>query len=100
MYRIIGGDQKEYGPVTAEHLRRWVAEGRVNAQTSVQAEGTVNGSRCPTFPAFADLLGAKPAGGRVPIAYGAPGGTAADGRFSRGDGSANRALRGAVLETW
>ena len=29
MYKIIGGDQKEYGPVTAEQLRLWVTEGRV-----------------------------------------------------------------------
>ena len=35
MYKIIGADQKEYGPVTAEQLRQWIAEGRVNGQTSV-----------------------------------------------------------------
>ena len=37
MYKIIGADQKEYGPVSAEQLRQWIAEGRVNGQTKVQA---------------------------------------------------------------
>jgi len=37
MYTIIGGDQKQYGPVTAEELRRWIAEGRADAQTQVLA---------------------------------------------------------------
>ena len=39
MYKIIGADQKEYGPVTAEELRKWIAEGRANSQTLVQEEG-------------------------------------------------------------
>jgi hypothetical protein len=39
MYRIIGADGREYGPVTADQLREWIAEGRANAQTRVQAEG-------------------------------------------------------------
>jgi hypothetical protein len=39
MYKIIGADGKEYGPVTAEQLKQWMAEGRANAQTRVLAEG-------------------------------------------------------------
>ena len=62
MYTIIGGDQKEYGPVTAEQLRRWIAEGRVNGQTSVQAEGTTEWKPLAAFPEFADAFAAKPAG--------------------------------------
>ena len=38
MYKIIGADQKEYGPITAEQLRQWLAEGRVNLQTKVLPE--------------------------------------------------------------
>ena len=37
MYKIIGANQTEYGPVSAEQIRQWIAEGRVNAQTSAQA---------------------------------------------------------------
>ena len=40
MYRIIGADGREYGPVTADQVREWIAEGRVNVQTRVLAEGT------------------------------------------------------------
>ncbi len=33
MYKIIGADGKEYGPVTAEQLKQWIADGRVNGNT-------------------------------------------------------------------
>lgn len=39
MYTIIGADGKEYGPVTADRLRDWIAAGRANAQTRIKAEG-------------------------------------------------------------
>jgi hypothetical protein len=35
MYKIVGDDGKEYGPVTAEQLRQWQSEGRVNVNTRV-----------------------------------------------------------------
>lgn len=38
MYKIIGADRGEYGPVTLEQLRHWIAEGRVNRQTSAKSE--------------------------------------------------------------
>lgn len=50
MYKIIGGDGKEYGPVSADDLRRWIAEGRVNAQTRVQAEGGADWRPLGEFP--------------------------------------------------
>ena len=40
MYRIIGKDGQQYGPVTAEQLRGWIAENRANAQTLVQTDGS------------------------------------------------------------
>jgi hypothetical protein len=40
MYKIIGGDGKEYGPVTVEQIRAWIAGGRANLATKVRAEGT------------------------------------------------------------
>jgi GYF domain 2 len=66
MYRIIGGDQKEYGPVTAEDIRRWIAEGRVNAQTSVTAEGITEWKPLSAFPEFADQLLSRAAPGQPP----------------------------------
>ena len=60
MYKIIGADQKEYGPVTADQLRQWVAEGRVSGQTSVWSEGAGEWKALSAFPEFADLLADKP----------------------------------------
>lgn len=39
MYTIVGGDGQKYGPVSAEELRRWIAQGRANGQTMTQADG-------------------------------------------------------------
>jgi hypothetical protein len=57
MYKIIGADGKEYGPVTAEQLRQWMAEGRVNHQTSVQVDGA---SRWQTLASLPEFGGAVP----------------------------------------
>lgn len=34
-YKILGGDGKEYGPVTFEQMQAWVRDGRVNGGTQV-----------------------------------------------------------------
>ncbi|PAW86013.1 MAG: hypothetical protein B9S33_08930 [Pedosphaera sp. Tous-C6FEB] len=39
-YRIIGGDGKQYGPVPATVLLRWINDGRVDSDTSVKVDGT------------------------------------------------------------
>jgi hypothetical protein len=70
MYKIIGGDRKEYGPVSAEDLRRWIAEGRLNAQSSIQSEGSAEWKPLSTFPEFADLLEAQV--GQAPPAGASP----------------------------
>lgn len=66
MYKIIGADQKEYGPVTADQITQWLAAGRVNALTRTQAVG---GEWKPLseFPEFAAALGQ-----RAPAASSAP----------------------------
>ena len=56
MYKIIGTDQKEYGPVTPEDLRRWISEGRVDANTRVQLQGETEWKPLSAFPEFADVL--------------------------------------------
>ncbi len=56
MYTIIGGDQKEYGPVTAEEVRQWIAEGRLNAQSQVRSGETGPWQPLSAFPEFADAL--------------------------------------------
>jgi hypothetical protein len=61
-YTVIGGDQKQYGAVTAEQLRKWILDGRVNPQSQVKAEGDEEFRPLSTFPEFADLLGGGTAG--------------------------------------
>jgi hypothetical protein len=55
-YKIIGADQKEYGPVSAEQLRQWINEGRVNAQTKVRAETETEWKPLSDVAEFADIL--------------------------------------------
>ena len=71
MYKIIGGDQKEYGPVTADQLRAWITEGRVNGQTSIWAEGATEWKPLATFPEFVPLLVSQPPVLSMLPAYGA-----------------------------
>jgi len=60
MYKIVGADQKEYGPITEEQLRQWIIEGRANAQTIVRFnEGPWKA--LSTFPEFASALGTSSA---------------------------------------
>jgi hypothetical protein len=56
MYRIIGADGREYGPVTADQVREWISDGRVNAQTRVLAEGTAQWKLLTEFLEFAPML--------------------------------------------
>ncbi len=60
MYRIIGGDGKEYGPVPAEQIKRWIIEGRCNSLTPVHSEATGQWRWLGALPEFADVLSAPP----------------------------------------
>jgi hypothetical protein len=71
MFKIIGVDQKEYGPITADQLRQWIAEGRVNGQTKVQPEGSAEWKTMADLPEFAALL-PRPAPPLPTIHPGAP----------------------------
>lgn len=65
-YFIIGGDAKEYGPITDADIRLWLAEGRLNAQSSARPEAESGWRTLGTFPEFADAFGAAPTTGIPP----------------------------------
>jgi len=66
MYRIIGGDGNEYGPVTAEQMRQWITENRVNGETRVQgADGVWKTLR--EFPEFSEILPPPPVAHLPPV---------------------------------
>jgi hypothetical protein len=56
IYTIIGGDQKEYGSVTSDDLRKWITDGRLNAQSLAKEENDTEWRPLSAFPEFADVL--------------------------------------------
>ena len=52
-YKIIGADLMEYGPVSAGQIRQWITEGRVSAETKLQAEGGGEWKPLAEVPEFA-----------------------------------------------
>lgn len=68
MYKIIGGDGQEYGPVTEADLSKWIAEGRLSGQSLAKAEGDAEFRKLSTFPEFAGALGDAAAAFGVPAA--------------------------------
>jgi hypothetical protein len=60
MYRIIGADGREYGPITAEQLCGWIAEGRANTLTRAKAEGTDQWKPLTEYVEFAPVLARIP----------------------------------------
>ena len=56
MYRIIGADGREYGPISAEQLRQWIAENRAIATTRVLPEGTTQWTTLGALPEFSILF--------------------------------------------
>jgi|ERR1043166_7395468 hypothetical protein len=57
MFKMIGADGKEYGPVSTEQIRQWITEGRANALTQVKAEGSTEWKPLGSFPEFAVSAG-------------------------------------------
>src|SRR5688572_19809362 len=60
-YKIIGGDGRQYGPVTADELRVWIGERRLNPQSLIQFEGASEWKPLGSFPEFADAFGSTAA---------------------------------------
>lgn len=72
MYRIQGADQKEYGPITADQVRQWIGENRLNRFTlCAGADGIWK--PLGQFLEFADVLAQAP-GPAVPGGAGVPAG--------------------------
>jgi len=59
MYKILGADQKEYGPTSADQIRQWIIDGRVNGQTRVLAEGSNEWKPLSERSEFSEALASK-----------------------------------------
>ena len=60
MYKIIGNDGQTYGPVTAEQIREWIAQGRVENRTPVLVAGAAEWSFLGLLPEFAPHFSGPP----------------------------------------
>ncbi len=67
MFKILGADGKEYGPVALAQIIQWIHEGRANGETMMQRQGDFDWKALAQFPEFAEALGTKP-----PLAAAAP----------------------------
>jgi hypothetical protein len=56
MYKVVGADGREYGPVTRETILEWISQGRANAQTIVRFEDGA-WKALATFDEFRPALG-------------------------------------------
>jgi len=60
MYKIIGSDGKEYGPISLEQLKQWLTEGRLNKQSKVLPEGTTDWRTVGELPELAVIMPPPP----------------------------------------
>src|SRR5258708_1328016 len=59
MYKIIGADQREYGPGSADQIRQGLAEGRANGRTLLQGEGRTDWAPLSSYVEFGDALASQ-----------------------------------------
>ena len=60
MYKIVGTDGQQYGPIGAEQIRQWIAEKRANAHTLAQSDGSTEWKPLISFPEFASIFQGAP----------------------------------------
>jgi len=68
-YTIIGGDGKQYGPITGDDLRKWISEGRLNAQSLAKADSDAEFRPLATFPELADAFAPQAAALKAPPVF-------------------------------
>src|SRR5436305_14515649 len=68
MYKIIGIDGRQYGPVSSAQIKEWIAAGRANGLSQVQAEGSSDWKPLSELPEFAETLASKTQAGGKEVA--------------------------------
>lgn len=56
MYKLLGADKTEYGPVSADIVRDWIKQGRVNGRTQAQLEGETEWKPLSAYAEFASAF--------------------------------------------
>jgi hypothetical protein len=78
MYKVLGSDGNEYGPVSTEQVKKWIAEHRVEKKTPVIPEGGADWVFLDSLPEFATAF-MPPSSGTPPIPPFAGASKSADG---------------------
>ena len=60
MYKIIGNDGKTYGPIAADKIREWIAQGRLDNRTAVLVDGATDWTFLGLLPEFAREFSGPP----------------------------------------
>ena len=56
MYKILGSDGCEYGPVSAGKIKQWIQEDRVDQKTPVMPDGAEDRVFLDSLPEFAEAF--------------------------------------------
>jgi hypothetical protein len=56
MYRVLGADGKEYGPVTAEQVQQWIVERRLTSNSMLNTPDSTGWRPLTMFPEFTSTL--------------------------------------------
>jgi hypothetical protein len=56
MYKILGSDGHEYGPVSAEKIKQWIQEDRVEQKTPVMPDGVEDWVFLGSLPEFVEAF--------------------------------------------
>jgi hypothetical protein len=59
MYKILGSDGNEYGPLSAEKIKQWIADERVDKKTPVLPDGAEDWVFLSSLPEFAKAIAAQ-----------------------------------------
>ena len=75
-YKIIGGDGKEYGPVSLNQLKSWIGEGRIDGEIQVMRSDQSTWGPAASLPELG--LGTQPSAPAPPPPAAAPAGPSLD----------------------
>jgi hypothetical protein len=59
MYKILGSDGFEYGPGSAEKIKQWIQEERVEQKTPVMPDGAKDWVFLGSLPEFAEVFASQ-----------------------------------------
>lgn len=67
MYKVIGGDGKEYGPIPVDKVQEWIREGRADGNSLILPPGHVKWRRLSEVPELQFSVPPNP--GMYPLVY-------------------------------